>query len=103
MRLLLQAFGTWQNLLSRYGQVQLCPNTVSEAVEDAALVLPDLASGEAAWSVFDTLEEESGMCISYSDSISTLHRSKPNTHSRSCILIAICVCRNSEQLRRAVQ
>lgn len=56
--LLLQAFGTWQNLLSRYGQVRLCQNTVSRAVEDAALVLPDLASGEAAWSVFDTVEEE---------------------------------------------
>ncbi|BDA50964.1 hypothetical protein COCOBI_17-1830 [Coccomyxa sp. Obi] len=53
-----EAFGTWQNLLSRYGQVQLSPNTVSRAVEDAALVLPDLALGEAAWSVFDIEEEE---------------------------------------------
>lgn len=57
----MQAFGTWQNLLGKYGQVRLCPNTVSRAVEDAALILPEVASGEAAWPVVDDIEEETGL------------------------------------------
>jgi len=59
--LLLPALQAWQALLNTYERVPLFPTAVSRAVEDAALALPDLASGQQAWSIEDLLEEETGM------------------------------------------
>ncbi len=63
----MQAFRTWQSLINRYGQVQLSPLTVCSAIEDAALALPAVASGEPAWSILDTLEEATGLNLSIRD------------------------------------
>lgn len=62
---LMQAFRTWQSLVKKYGQVQLLPPTVCSAIEDTALALPDLASGEPAWSVEDILGEATGKSVTH--------------------------------------
>ena len=52
-----QAFATWHSLIGKYRGQALTPVAVCAAVEDAAVALPDLASGAPAWPLVDDLEE----------------------------------------------
>ena len=54
----LQAFATWHSLIGKYRGQALAPRAVCAAVEDAAVALPDLASGAPAWPLVDDLEED---------------------------------------------
>jgi hypothetical protein len=58
----LQAFCTWYSLLQKYRTADLLPSTVCAAIEDAALALPDMASGEPP-SIFQDLQDAAGVTL----------------------------------------
>ena len=83
----MQAFTAWHGLVEQYSRQPLVPSTVCSIVEDMALVLPDLAQGEAPWSPLDDHPETGGEgcpCILRYHLLITLRSALADDLERSC-------------------